>query len=140
MGPIYYVYRFGGRDPQNRYLVTSSSVIPKNWSADPTTAELDQTQGGQVLHVSGPGSIAPRSGASEQQMWESEFQRDYPGLRDVGGGGDPWGATDVGEMTETAERRAEAGPDKDEVRRQHRRHWWRRVEIPLCEIGLHRGG
>jgi Domain of unknown function (DUF4157) len=104
MGPIYYLYRFGGRDAQNLYLVTRASVIPKDWSAGPTSAELDQAQGGQLLHVSGPEAVAPHGFTSKQQRWEYEFQRDYPGYRDVGGGGDPWGATDEGEMTETGVR------------------------------------
>jgi hypothetical protein len=104
MGPIYYVYRFGGREAQNLYLVTRAIVVPKDWSAGPTSAELDQAQGGQVLHVSGPEAIVPRGFTSKQQRWEYEFQRDYPRYRDVGGGGDPWGATDEGVMTETGVR------------------------------------
>jgi hypothetical protein len=104
MGPIYYVYRFGGRDAQNRSLVTRTSVVPRDWSAGPTAAELDQAQGGVVLHVAEPAPTAPRGDMSKQQVWEREFQRDYPGLRDVGGGGDPWGATDEGEMTVTGVR------------------------------------
>jgi hypothetical protein len=108
MGPIYYVYRFGLRDGQNLFLVTRASLVPKNWSAEPTAEEVDQAWGGEVLHVSGPGSRAPGRATSKQQVWESkqqvweqEFQREHHRLRDVGGGGDPWGGTDEGEMTAT---------------------------------------
>jgi hypothetical protein len=41
---------------------------------------------------------------SKQQGWEQEFQRDYPGLKDVGGGGDPWSGADEGVMTNTGVR------------------------------------
>ncbi|MEO5993516.1 MAG: DUF4157 domain-containing protein [Arthrobacter sp.] len=101
MGPIYYVYRFRGRDAQNLFLVTRASLVPKNWSAEPTAEEVDQAGGGQVLHVLGSGSRTPVRPTSKQQVWDDEFQREHPTLRDVGRGGDPWGGTDEGEMTET---------------------------------------
>jgi hypothetical protein len=109
LGPTYYVYRFTGRDEKQAYLVTRMAVTPKDWSKPPTPQELQSARRGQTLHVPEMGptkqtqfekSFGWRS-KTRQQHWEEEFRRDYPELEGIGGGGEPWGATDAGEMTET---------------------------------------
>jgi hypothetical protein len=103
LGPLYYVYRFTGRDEKHAYLVTRTAVVPKDWSALPTPQELQSARGGQTLHVPEMGPVTSRY-KSKQTLWEEEFRRDNPELEGVGGGGEPWGATDEGEMTETGVR------------------------------------